>query len=173
MRQLFTRPLVMVLVVVAGLAWLAIRWGISAAGPRGLRNPADSQLAGCPQSPNCVSSQATTAAHRIDSWVLKTPPPASLELIASVVRQQPRSRIVTLEANYLHAEFRSRIFGFVDDVEFLWDGVSHSLQVRSASRLGYSDFGVNRRRVEQLRAQVEGLTQLPLPAGGPPESQRN
>lgn len=63
----------------------------------------------------------------------------------------PRTRIRRDEAAYLHAEFRSLIFRFVDDVEFLLDADAGVIHVRSASRLGYSDLGVNRRRVEAIR----------------------
>ena len=77
-----------------------------------------------------------------------------MEILASVVKANPRSRIVTQSDHYLHAEFRSRILGFVDDVEFLVDENNSVIQFRSASRVGYSDLGVNRRRMNELRDQV-------------------
>ena len=77
-----------------------------------------------------------------------------MEILASVVKANPRSRIVTQADHYLHAEFRSRILGFVDDVEFLVDETNSVIQFRSASRVGYSDLGVNRRRMNELREQV-------------------
>jgi uncharacterized protein (DUF1499 family) len=62
-------------------------------------------------------------------------------------------KVVTVKANYIHAEFRSRLFGFVDDVEFSFDEDPKTVHLRSASRTGYYDFGVNRKRMERIRAQ--------------------
>jgi uncharacterized protein (DUF1499 family) len=66
----------------------------------------------------------------------------------------PRTRVVSEEANYLHAEFTSRLFRFVDDVEFHVDENAGLIQFRSASRAGRNDFGVNRARMEQIRAAL-------------------
>jgi uncharacterized protein (DUF1499 family) len=63
-----------------------------------------------------------------------------------------RATIVRSTDAYVHAEFRSAVFGFMDDVEFRF-GPPGAIQVRSASRTGHSDFGVNRERVETLRAR--------------------
>ena len=70
-----------------------------------------------------------------------------------------RSTVIRHEGNYLHAEFRSKLMGFVDDVEFTCDERSDVLHVRSASRLGRRDYGVNRKRVEALRSRIEGRVQ--------------
>jgi uncharacterized protein (DUF1499 family) len=67
----------------------------------------------------------------------------------------PRVTVVASDKGYLHAEFRSRLFGYVDDFEARWDAGSRCIQVRSASRSGHSDLGVNRRRVESIRAALE------------------
>ena len=67
----------------------------------------------------------------------------------------PRATVIRHEGNYLYAEFRSKLMGFVDDVEFTHDEKAGVLHVRSASRLGRRDFGVNRARVEQLRSRIE------------------
>ena len=61
------------------------------------------------------------------------------------------------EERYIHTEFTSAFFRFVDDVEFLLDDGTRTIHVRSASRVGYSDFGVNRRRVEELRSRFDAL----------------
>ncbi len=71
-----------------------------------------------------------------------------------VLQQLPRVEVILLDQNYLYAEFSSRYFGFVDDVEFLYDEANQQLQLRSASRLGYGDLGANRRRIEFLRNQL-------------------
>ena len=69
--------------------------------------------------------------------------------------QMPRTTLVTENQNYLHFECRSRLFRFVDDLEFLIDPDARVIQVRSASRVGYSDLGVNRARVNQVRVAFE------------------
>jgi len=70
--------------------------------------------------------------------------------VRRAVAAMPRATVVSEKENYLYAEFRSKLLGYVDDVEFFYDG--NAIQVRSASRLGRRDFNVNRNRVEQLRA---------------------
>jgi uncharacterized protein (DUF1499 family) len=71
--------------------------------------------------------------------------------LIAVLHAIPRAKIVTADENFLHVEFRSAVFRFVDDVEFLFDDEHKVIHIRSASRVGYYDFGVNRRRVEELR----------------------
>ena len=69
------------------------------------------------------------------------------------MRSLPRTTVVTATGTYLHAEFRSAVFRFVDDVEFHADEAAGVIQVRSGSRIGFSDLGVNRRRIEAIRAR--------------------
>ena len=107
------------------------------------------RLTPCPESPNCVSSFASDSEHAID------PIDASLEQIEGALLQLPAANIVSASADYLYAEFTSRIMGFVDDVEFLHDRASGLTHVRSASRLGYSDLGANRKRIESIRDAVK------------------
>lgn len=108
-------------------------------------------LAPCPSSPNCVSSDATDAAHRVTPLRLAAPPAEAFRTVRELVSRQPRTRIVEERSDYLHAECRSALFGFVDDLELHLRSDDGVIAVRSASRLGYSDLGVNRRRVERLR----------------------
>ncbi|NJN83040.1 MAG: DUF1499 domain-containing protein [Caldilineaceae bacterium] len=114
---------------------------------------AESRLAPCPATPNCVSSQSTPDDE--EHWIAPLTFAGSLEdarsRILAVVAEMPRHKIVVAEDDYLHIEFRSRIFRFVDDVEFLFDGESKLIQLRSAARLGKSDLGVNRKRMEEIR----------------------
>ena len=109
------------------------------------------RLAPCRRTPNCVSSQAdpSDAEHYI------APLKGTIEAVRKAVASMPRATIVSEKENYLYAEFRSRLLGYVDDVEFYSDG--SAIQVRSASRLGRRDFGVNRSRVERLRALLNSL----------------
>ena len=109
------------------------------------------RLAPCRRTPNCVSSQAdpSNREHYI------APIPFRGDAMAAVrraVAAMPRAKVISEKENYLYAEFRSKLLGYVDDVEFFYDGAA--IQVRSASRLGRRDFHVNRNRVEQLRAMI-------------------
>jgi uncharacterized protein (DUF1499 family) len=120
------------------------------------------RLAPCKRTPNCVSSQADPkdAQHYIAPIALKGN--AAGDAIAAVkkaVESMPRTTVVKVEPGYLYAEFKSRLMGFVDDVEFLQDPAKGVVHVRSASRLGRSDLGVNRDRVERLRALIERRVQ--------------
>jgi len=107
------------------------------------------RLTPCPESPNCVSSYETDETHRI------APLSADLAAIEAVLLGQERTNIVSKEGNYLYAEFTSRLMGFVDDVEFLHDPATGLTHVRSASRLGYSDLGANRERIEAIRSALD------------------
>lgn len=112
---------------------------------------ADAGLAACPSSPNCVSSHASDAAHRVEVLELSQPPDRAWPAIQEVVAGLPRSTIVESTPTYLHAECTSLLFRFVDDLELRLQAVDDVVEVRSASRVGFSDMGVNRRRVEGLR----------------------
>jgi uncharacterized protein (DUF1499 family) len=112
----------------------------------------DGRLAQCPNKPNCVCSNDTDGTHAIAPFGGEGDPAATLAKLKGIVERLPRTSIVESRADYLRCEFTTPLLGFVDDVEFhARDGVVH---VRSASRLGYSDLGVNRRRIEDLRARL-------------------
>lgn len=110
------------------------------------------KLSPCPSSPNCVCSQDTDAEHQISAFPLLGPADTAIARLEVVLAHQPRTKIVESSPTYLRAECRSRLFRFVDDVEFLVNAPAGVIEVRSASRVGHSDLGVNRRRVEALRA---------------------
>jgi uncharacterized protein (DUF1499 family) len=109
----------------------------------------DGRLAPCKRSPNCVSSQANPSDR--EHYIL--PIHGTMEAVRRAVEGYPRTRIVEDRGDYLYAEFRTKLLRYVDDVEFFFDG--HVVQVRSCSRLGRRDFGVNRKRVEELRSLIE------------------
>ncbi len=111
----------------------------------------DSALAPCPSSPNCVSSDAKDSAHHVPAFELSQPAPEAWRVARDLVADLPRTVIVTETSDYLHAECSSAILGFVDDLELHLRPSQGSIAVRSASRLGHGDLGVNRRRVEKLR----------------------
>ena len=114
------------------------------------------RLAPCKPTPNCVSSQADPgdATHYIAPIATRNDPAGTFAKLKRVVGANERVNIVSEGRDYVYAEFRSRVFGFVDDVEFWVDPNRGVIQVRSASRLGSSDLGVNRARIERIRAQV-------------------
>lgn len=111
----------------------------------------DNRLSDCPKSPNCVSSDARDDKHRVDPFQLSGDAGEKWQELAGVVENMKRTAIVTQTDHYLHAESTSRIFRFVDDLELLLDRESGTVAVRSASRVGYSDLGANRKRVDRLR----------------------
>ena len=117
----------------------------------------DGRLAPPKRSPNCVSSQADPAdrEHYIAPIAFKGSALDAIAAARKAVEAMPRATVIRHDGNYLHAEFRSKVMGFVDDVEFTYDEKAGALHVRSAARLGRRDFGVNRERVEALRARIE------------------
>lgn len=109
----------------------------------------EGRLAPCKRSPNCVSSQANPS----DTEHYIAPIHGTIRDAREAVKALPGTAIVEERSDYLYAEFRTRLLRYVDDVEFFFDGTV--LHVRSCSRLGRRDFGVNRRRVEALRRLIE------------------
>ncbi len=118
----------------------------------------DGRLAPLKRTPNCVSSQAdrADAEHFIAPILFRGSALDAIAAARKAVESMRRSSVIRQEGNYLYAEFRSKLMGYVDDVEFTYDEKAGLLHVRSASRLGRRDYGVNRARVEALRARIEG-----------------
>jgi uncharacterized protein (DUF1499 family) len=112
----------------------------------------DGKLSPCPDSPNCVSSQSSDKRHFIEPVLYEGTEQTAMERLIEVIQGMKRCRIVTMEDHYIHAEFTSAFFRFVDDVEFYFDSEAKIIHMRSASRIGYSDFGVNRQRMEKVRS---------------------
>lgn len=112
----------------------------------------ESPLKPCPGSPNCVSSLVASGGHAVAPIAYTGPAPQAWERLKDVLSAMPRTTIVEQTEDYLRAESVSRFLRFVDDIECAMDVEKEVIHVRSASRLGYSDFGVNRKRVEALRA---------------------
>lgn len=118
----------------------------------------DGRLARPKSTPNCVSSQADPAdgEHYIAPIAFKGDTAAAMAAVRKAVEGMRDATVVRAEGGYLYAEYRTKLMRFVDDVEFVYDGKAGLIHVRSASRLGRRDFGVNRARVESLRARIEG-----------------
>lgn len=133
---------------------LVLLVGMSLFGCSGKRpdfDPTGNRLPPCPDSPNCVSSQAADEGHRVDPIAFEGDPAEAWEQLRSVVREMPRTEIVEDTGEWMHATFASAVFRFVDDVIFRLDPDEKVVHVRSASRVGYSDFGANRKRVVSIR----------------------
>ena len=116
-------------------------------------------LSFCPKSPNCVVSQKQKAdsSHAIAPIAYHTDLATARETLLKVLKFVPRTEIVEETDNYIRAESKSRIFKFVDDVEFYFPDDEQVIHLRSASRVGDSDLGVNRRRLEQIRLAMQEL----------------
>jgi uncharacterized protein (DUF1499 family) len=110
----------------------------------------DGSLAPCKRTPNCVSSQADPADR--EHYIAPLAFAGSISDLRRAIEALPRVTVIREEPDYLYAEFRTPLMRYVDDVEFLKAGAL--LHVRSASRLGRRDFGVNRRRVEEIRRRL-------------------
>jgi uncharacterized protein (DUF1499 family) len=113
----------------------------------------DGRLAPCKRSPNCVSSQADPRDR--EHYIAPIAFRGAMGDLRQAVESMQRSRVITAQGNYLYAEYRTRLLRYVDDVELLYDPAAGMVHVRSASRLGRRDFGVNRKRVEALRALIQ------------------
>ena len=110
----------------------------------------DGKLNACPESPNCVSSESLDEQHQVAPLPFSGSAGEAVQRVIEVVGAMPRTQLISQKNNYLHFECRSRLFRFVDDLEFYVDPERHVIQVRSASRVGYSDLGVNRDRVNNI-----------------------
>lgn len=111
------------------------------------------KLRPCPGSPNCVSSVGSDGLGPIP---FDGPVATARERLAEIVRTLPRTTVVEQSDDYLRAEIRSGLFGFVDDLELAFDQAAGVVHFRSKSRTGYWDLGVNRRRVERIRRAFTG-----------------
>lgn len=115
----------------------------------------DGRLAACPDSPNCVSSYEPTGSHRIDSIAFTGTLEETRAKLMAALGAIPRVMIVTEEPTYIHATTRSRLMGYVDDNEFHLDEAAGVIHVRAAARIGQSDLGANRSRIEGIRSQMQ------------------
>jgi len=132
--------------------WIVGLFALGCAGTPPAPTPPGT-LPPCPDKPNCVSSLAPDDDHRAEPYRLATG--VDWAAVRAAVAAMPRTVIVDERDGYLRAEATSRIFRFVDDLELLRSGSSDRVDVRSASRVGHGDMGVNRERVEALRAALE------------------
>ena len=119
----------------------------------------DNSLSSCPSSPNCVSSQASDERHRIAPLAFNGDPDAAFARLKQILARRNDTAVIDESPGYLRVELRTTLF--VDDGEFLLDRVGRVIHVRSASRLGYSDLGKNRSRMEDIRREFSLLEVKP------------
>lgn len=105
----------------------------------------------CPDAPKCVSSQVDNPSHFIEPFTFNDQPVEAMQRLKEALLTEKRVTIIKEQPDYLHAEVRSLIFRFVDDVEFTLISAQQLIHIRSSARTGYTDFGVNRRRIERIR----------------------
>jgi uncharacterized protein (DUF1499 family) len=122
--------------------------------PTERQNSESSESLDCPDTPNCVSSLAENPKFRVEPFKLKKDPKSSWDIVKKTVELLPRTKVVSADNSDIHAECKSMIFRFVDDLTLHLTASNSIIHIRSASRIGYSDFGVNRRRVETLRKKL-------------------
>jgi uncharacterized protein (DUF1499 family) len=113
------------------------------------------ELAACPDRPNCVSSLSDDKKHFIAPLTYEGSMAEAYARLVSVLEQMKGAKIVSRTDTTIHAEFASTVFGFVDDVDFSFDAANRRIDLRSASRVGYTDFGVNRKRIEEIRRRFQ------------------
>ncbi len=116
----------------------------------------DGKLRPCPDRPNCVCTQDPVESHRIEPIRYTGTRKEAREKLLMVLQSMARSTIITADEDYIHVEFRSAVFEFVDDVEFLLDDSAGLIHFRSASRTGSYDFKVNRNRMEEICKRFAG-----------------
>ncbi len=151
-RFLLSITFVIFLTLSSSLIFPAAAWAVSSS--LGLNN---GHLSSCPASDNCVVSQNADSKHAIDPIPYHVDRNAAKETLLKVLTVVPRTEVIEDTDNYIHALSKSRIFKFVDDVEFYFPPHESVIHVRSASRVGESDLGVNRRRLEQIRLALKDL----------------
>lgn len=110
-----------------------------------------SALAMCPATPNCVCSQETDGGHRIEPLAIGDDTDLAWQALRKTLLDDPTISVITSTPRYIRAEAKTRLLRFTDDVEFLLDPEAGVIHMRSASRIGFSDLGKNRRRLEALR----------------------
>jgi len=123
-------------------------------GPGG-KGLLDGKLRPCPNSPNCVSSVADQSTKRMEPIIFSGTPEEAISRLKKLLASIDNAKIAEEDGGYIRAEFTTSLFGFIDDVEFLLDEKNRRIDFRSASRLGLSDLGTNRRRMKELKSRLE------------------
>ncbi len=152
----FIRSLGYTILTIAALLFIAVNFNLTAGAQPTNLGVNSGHLLSCPATPNCVSSQAPTndVAHAIAPLPLVGDIAQTMAKLQQSIESLPRTKIIRANDNYLYVEASSQLMKFVDDLEFYLDDKSQKIQVRSAARLGESDLGVNRQRIEEIRIKL-------------------
>lgn len=143
--------LVFLALVLAVVVLFATRSYLSRSSPPTL-DLVQGRLRPCPASPNCVSSDGADADHAVEALPYRGDRAASERALTAALAALERSSVQRRQGDYWHAWQISGLFRFIDDIELRFDDAAQKIHVRSGSRVGYSDMGVNRKRVEALRS---------------------
>ena len=149
LKMIATGLLVLLLAAILLLSWRFFVEGKNSQSMSPGLGVHEGRLKACPASPNCVSSHAEDEVHAIAPIAGDQ---QTLARLAEHIASLDNTKLVEQGDDYLHVTYKSRLFGFVDDLELYFDG--SAIQLRSASRVGYSDLGANRKRIQALRAAV-------------------
>jgi len=155
-RQMIFKILIGVFAVLGLLLALRLAFLSKSSKSPPILGASDGRLTPCPRNRNCVSSQAKGQAHRIAAIAARGSEQVALARARDAINSMRGGRVIEVQGGYLRAEFSSRLFRFVDDLELLWTPDDQCFDVRSASRVGNFDLGANRRRVEALRRRLQG-----------------
>lgn len=145
---------------------LCLLWGC-AEKPGGMIDMRADSTMDCPTSPNCVSSQATNPERKVEPFQLKQDNKENWLRIQAHISSMPGTRMINCSDTVIHAECKSRLFGFIDDLTLKLDPLTGKIDIRSAARTGYYDFGVNIRRITRLREQLESKNMIEIPQLSP------
>ena len=105
------------------------------------------QFIDCPASPNCVSTQTTSKKHKMAPIAYTGTQEEAKTKLLKIIAEMPRTTVTENKESYIHTEFKSKMMKYVDDVEFFFDDTQKLIHFRSASRKGYHDMGVNKKRM--------------------------
>ncbi|AFZ36688.1 hypothetical protein Sta7437_3180 [Stanieria cyanosphaera PCC 7437] len=152
MHRLWSIILGIFITIFSSLIFSQPTWAVSSS--LGIK---DGFLSPCPKTPNCVVSQNADDSHAILPITYHTDFDTAREALLKVLTVVPRTEVIEQTDNYIYALSKSRIFKFIDDVEFYFPTDEQVIHIRSASRVGESDLGVNRRRLEQIRLAMKDL----------------
>ncbi|MFM7563840.1 MAG: DUF1499 domain-containing protein [Planctomycetota bacterium] len=149
--------LLLSVLVLIGSGLMAGQAMLSHSRPNQDLRPTAGKLPACPETPNCVSTQATRADQKMEPIRVSGDPDLAFQRMVKLIQEQPRTRLVEQTADYAHFAFTTLVFRFVDDVQLLLDRDQGVIHFRSASRVGHSDLGTNRRRMTMLVKKFESL----------------
>lgn len=168
--RVFTFSVIIAVGLAAGLAGMFV---LGAVSRRASKPVFEGRLADVPESPNCVSTRATDSLHSIAPLTFEGSPAEAMDRLGRIISEMPRTTICSVTARYMHVEFTTAFFGFVDDVEFLIDPDHQRIDFRSASRVGHSDLGANRRRMEDIRRRFDMAVTPGAPHGNVTAKENN